>query len=96
MAAAMNGAAQPSWRQLSGYRLAWLRPDLLAGMAVAAYLIPQCLAYGELAGLDPVRGLWAGLIQSVSQARWPELPASGSLCGLAPSLCAKPALLQPI
>jgi high affinity sulfate transporter 1 len=59
MASAMSGAAQPNWRQLSGYRLEWLRPDLLAGMAVAAYLIPQCLAYGELAGLDPVRGLWA-------------------------------------
>jgi SulP family sulfate permease len=28
---------------------------------VAAYLIPQCLAYGELAGLAPVQGLWAVL-----------------------------------
>jgi MFS superfamily sulfate permease-like transporter len=28
---------------------------------VAAYLVPQCLAYGELAGVDPVRGLWAAL-----------------------------------
>jgi len=28
---------------------------------VAAYLVPQCLAYGELAGVDPVRGLWAVL-----------------------------------
>jgi MFS superfamily sulfate permease-like transporter len=28
---------------------------------VAAYLVPQCLAYGELAGVDPVRGLWAML-----------------------------------
>jgi len=37
-----------------------------------------------------------GLIQSVSQARWSELPALGSLSELAPSLCAKPALLQPI
>jgi len=36
----------------------------------------------------------AGLIQSVSQARWPELPALGSPSGLAPSLCPKPALLR--
>ncbi|MFN9644459.1 MAG: SulP family inorganic anion transporter [Cyanobacteriota bacterium] len=32
--------------------------DLLAGITVAAYLVPQCLAYGELAGLPPVTGLW--------------------------------------
>ncbi len=35
--------------------------DLLAGLTVAAYLIPQCLAYGELAGLEPIHGLWASL-----------------------------------
>jgi len=35
------------------------RGDLLAGVTVAAYLVPQCLAYGELAGLPPVTGLWA-------------------------------------
>ena len=35
--------------------------DLLAGLTVAAYMIPQCLAYGELAGLAPIHGLWASL-----------------------------------
>jgi sulfate permease, SulP family len=35
------------------------RFDLLAGVAVAAYLVPQCLAYARLAGLEPVAGLWA-------------------------------------
>jgi high affinity sulfate transporter 1 len=30
-------------------------------VTVAAYLIPQCLAYGELAGLPPIHGLWAAL-----------------------------------
>jgi high affinity sulfate transporter 1 len=28
---------------------------------VAAYLVPQCLAYARLAGLSPVAGLWAAL-----------------------------------
>ena len=28
---------------------------------MAAYLIPQCLAYGELASLPPIHGLWAAL-----------------------------------
>ncbi|HEY7626991.1 MAG TPA: sulfate permease, partial [Ilumatobacteraceae bacterium] len=35
------------------------RGDLVAGVAVAAYLVPQCLAYARLAGLEPVSGLWA-------------------------------------
>jgi SulP family sulfate permease len=30
-------------------------------LAVAAYLVPQCMAYAKLAGLQPVRGLWAAL-----------------------------------
>jgi high affinity sulfate transporter 1 len=37
------------------------RTDLVAGVAVAAYLVPQCLAYARLAGLEPVTGLWAAL-----------------------------------
>ena len=55
----VSAKALPGWRQLAGYRPQWLRADLLAGITVAAYLIPQCMAYGELAGVDPVRGLWA-------------------------------------
>jgi high affinity sulfate transporter 1 len=35
--------------------------DLVAGIAVAAYLVPQCLAYARLAGVEPVNGLWAAL-----------------------------------
>jgi SulP family sulfate permease len=30
-------------------------------VAVAAYLVPQCLAYARLADLEPVTGLWAAL-----------------------------------
>ncbi len=57
----MSAKALPGWRQLAAYRPQWLRADLLAGVTVAAYLIPQCLAYAELAGVDPVRGLWSVL-----------------------------------
>lgn len=46
-------------RLLRHYRRAWLRPDALAGITVAAYLVPQVMAYSGLAGLDPVVGLWA-------------------------------------
>ena len=48
----------PGVRQLLGYQKSWLRGDLLAGVTVAAYLIPQCMAYGELVGVPPIVGLW--------------------------------------
>ena len=35
---------------------------MLAGVAVAAYLIPQCMAYAEMAGVAPVQGIWACLL----------------------------------
>jgi SulP family sulfate permease len=46
------------WR---GYRPAWLRGDLLAGITVAAYLLPQVMAYAQVAGVPPVAGIWAAL-----------------------------------
>lgn len=46
-------------RLLRHYRRGWLQPDALAGVTVAAYLIPQVMAYAGVAGLDPVVGLWA-------------------------------------
>jgi len=49
----------PGLRLLAGYRHAWIRGDALAGLTVAAYLVPQVMAYGTLAGLGPVAGLWA-------------------------------------
>ncbi|NUO44813.1 MAG: sulfate permease [Streptomyces sp.] len=61
-----SGRRVPDWRRLapgitalSGYRRAWLRGDLLAGVTVAAYLVPQVMAYAGVAGLPPVAGLWA-------------------------------------
>ncbi len=49
----------PGLGQLLHYQRGWLRGDLLAGITVAAYLIPQVMAYAELAGLPAVTGLWA-------------------------------------
>lgn len=42
-----------------GYRRAWLIGDVVAGLSVTAYLVPQVMAYAEVAGLPPVTGLWA-------------------------------------
>src|SRR5689334_1214916 len=49
----------PGVSVLTVYRRAWLRGDVLAGVTVAAYLIPQVMAYAGVAGLPPVAGLWA-------------------------------------
>ena len=54
-------ARAPGLAVLRGYRRAWLRGDLIAGVTVAAYLVPQVMAYAVVAGLPPVTGLWAAL-----------------------------------
>lgn len=54
-------AALPGLARLKGYRRAWLRGDVVAGVTVAAYLVPQVMAYAEVAGLPPSAGLWASV-----------------------------------
>lgn len=46
----------PAW--VTGYRRSWLRADLLAGVTVTVYAIPQVMAYADVAGLPAVTGLW--------------------------------------
>lgn len=45
-----------------------LTREALAGVTVAAYLVPQVLAYAEVAGLAPVAGLWAAAAALVGYA----------------------------
>ncbi|MCX4673710.1 SulP family inorganic anion transporter, partial [Streptomyces sp. NBC_01381] len=59
--AAFLGRVAPGLTVLTHYRRADLRGDLLAGLTVAAYLIPQVMAYAVVAGLPPITGLWAAL-----------------------------------
>jgi sulfate permease, SulP family len=49
----------PGGWALRRYQRSWLRGDLLAGVTVAAYLVPQVMAYAEVAGLPAIAGLWA-------------------------------------
>jgi MFS superfamily sulfate permease-like transporter len=48
----------PGIRVVRTYHCAWLRADLVAGAALAAILVPQGMAYAELAGLRAVTGLY--------------------------------------
>ena len=52
----------PGLTQFQNYERSWLRGDVLAGVTVAAYLVPQVMAYATVAGLPPVVGLWGALL----------------------------------
>lgn len=51
----------PILRWLPGYERSWLRFDLVAGLTVWALLVPEAMAYADLAGMPPETGLYAGL-----------------------------------
>lgn len=58
-------------RTLSAWRLGVPRPtrgDLFAGVTVAAVVVPQSLAYAQLAGMPPERGLLAAVLPPIVAA----------------------------
>jgi high affinity sulfate transporter 1 len=50
------------------YERRWLGPDVVAGLVLAAILVPQGMAYAELAGLPPVNGLYTTVACLVAYA----------------------------
>ena len=58
-------ASIPALRWLRDYRSDWLRPDLVAGLTLAAYLLPAGIADASLAGLPPEAGLYACLFSGL-------------------------------
>jgi SulP family sulfate permease len=57
--------ALPALRWLPEYRAEWLRPDLIAGLTLAAYLLPAGIGDASLAGLAPEAGLYACLFSGL-------------------------------
>ena len=55
----------PALRWLPEYRAEWLRPDLVAGLTLAAYLLPASIGNASLAGLPPEAGLYACLFSGL-------------------------------
>lgn len=47
---------------LTKFQRQWLRRDSIAGLGVAAYLVPQVMAYSAIVGVPPVTGLWTALV----------------------------------
>src|SRR5215472_14420752 len=58
----------PPAQWLRHYRAIWLRPDIVAGVTLAAYAIPVSLAYATLAGLPPQYGIYCYLVAGPAYA----------------------------
>ena len=52
----------PGVDMLRDYRPAWLGKDVTAGLVLTALLVPQGMAYAELAGLPPITGLYTTVL----------------------------------
>ena len=64
----MRLAAVPGVRVLRTYERAWLSKDVVAGLVLTALLVPQGMAYAELAGLPPITGLYTSILCLIGYA----------------------------
>src|SRR2546429_7559069 len=46
----------------SSYQRKWLAKDVVAGIVLSTLLVPQGMAYAELAGLPPITGLYTSIL----------------------------------
>ena len=53
---------------LPAYQRTWLRDDVIAGLALTALLVPQGMAYAQLAGLPPITGLYTSVMCLIAYA----------------------------
>src|SRR5690348_1558283 len=52
----------PGVRAVATYRMSWLRQDVVAGIVLTTLLVPQGMAYAELAGLPAITGLYTSIL----------------------------------
>ncbi len=58
----------PGVQMLRGYKARWLPRDVIAGLVLSALLVPQGMAYAELAGLPAVTGLYTSILCLIGYA----------------------------
>ena len=58
----MSSRPLPGVRALAGYKRSWLRRDVVAGVVLSTLLVPQGMAYAELAGLPAITGLYTSIL----------------------------------
>ena len=59
---------------LRTYKRCNLRGDLLAGITVAIFAVPQAIAYSLLADVPAIHGLYAAMVASIVAALWGSAP----------------------
>ena len=64
----MTAPSLPGIRALANYRLSWLRSDVVAGIVLTTLLVPQGMAYAELAGLPAITGLYTSILCLIGYA----------------------------
>ena len=52
----------PGFRAVTSYRREWLVKDIVAGVVLTTLLVPQGMAYAELAGLPAITGLYTSIL----------------------------------
>jgi len=52
----------PGLQVIASYRRRWLLKDVIAGVVLTTLLVPQGMAYAELAGLPPITGLYTSIL----------------------------------
>ena len=58
----------PGLQTLRTYHRSWLPKDLVAGLILTALLVPQGMAYAELAGLPAITGLYTSILCLIGYA----------------------------
>jgi high affinity sulfate transporter 1 len=64
----MNSSWVPGVRALANYQPSWLRRDVVAGIVLTTLLVPQGMAYAELAGLPAITGLYTTILCLIGYA----------------------------
>jgi len=58
----------PALSWLPSYRGDWLMPDVLAGLAVWAVMVPEGMAYAGIVGVPPIMGLYTIVLPLIAYA----------------------------
>src|SRR6185312_1068732 len=58
----MSSDIVPGLTVVRTYKLRWFPKDLVAGLILTTLLVPQGMAYAELAGLPPITGLYTSIL----------------------------------
>jgi SulP family sulfate permease len=85
----------PLVRTLRDYKRVQLRPDLIAGLTVALFTVPQGMAYALIAGFPPAAGLSTAIVASILGAAFgsSEFLVNGPTNAISVMLAAHAALL---